>query len=247
MSLLIFILGAIFSHPVEAFVLLNPKFELHDARSAKVKISSEGCRSNGVSDAKLRSAIKWAVEFWNDVPESRLKLAYGGTSKASLSDSRVPKNEIIIGCGSLPNNNLLGATQNDRDNGSARVTMNEDVFTGNYNENSFVGTLTHEVGHGLGLYHSNDPASVMTYRNHGWEDRPKYISQDDMDGVIYLYPNEKSAGGFLGSCSSYAAGNASGFGFLTEAVLSFLAVMGISIFIKAVLNRSNVRRARQGR
>lgn len=237
MQKIIFSLGVLVTFHANAFVLLNPKYELHDATTAKVKISKEGCRANGISDAKVKEAIKWGIEFWNDVPESRLKLKYGGTSKATLTDNRIPKNEIIVGCGSLPSLNILGATQHDRDNGSARVKMNEDVYTGNYNEENFIGTMTHEIGHGVGLYHSNDPASVMTYREHGWTDRPKYISQDDMDGVIYLYPNEKSAGGLLGSCSTFASDGTKGMNFMVEMILSLISVIGISYLIRRLVQR----------
>lgn len=229
----LFILFLIISSQASyGFVLLNPKFELHDGTKAKVKISSEGCTGNGIPDADVVKAIKWAIEFWNDVPESRLKLSYGGRSTASLSDSSVPKNEIIVGCAALPSLQILGATQNDRANGSAKVKMNQAVYTGSYNKNSFIGTLTHEIGHGLGLYHSNDPASVMTYADHDWEDRPKYISQDDMDGVIYLYPNEKALGGFLGSCSSFASDGEQSFHFFSDFLLGFGTLLAFAFALK---------------
>lgn len=224
----------IFSNFAQAFVLLNPKYELHDPETAKVMISSEGCTANGISDDKIAEGIKWAIEFWNDVPESRLKLKYGGKSSASLTDSRIPVNEIIVGCGSLPSLNILGATQHDRENGSARVKMNQAVYTGTYNENSFIGTMTHEIGHGIGLYHSNDPASVMTYADHAWVDRPKYISQDDVEGVVYLYPNEKQLGGFLGSCSSFASDKVTSSSFYIDMLIGFLGIFGISLALRKI-------------
>ncbi len=223
--------------PVNAFVLVNPKHKLHKAETAKVMISSEGCSANGVSDSEVKTAIKWAVEFWNDVPESRLKLKYGGKSSASINDTTTPKNQIIVGCGPLPSVNILGATSNDTAHGSARIVMNEAVYTGDYNSNSFIGTLTHEVGHGLGLAHSNDAASVMTYVSHGWVDRPKYISQDDIDGVVYLYPNEKEIGGLMGSCSSFAGDSSNPQHMVLETLMGFLAMLLLSWVIKKLLFR----------
>lgn len=220
-----------------AFVLLNPKYELKDATKAKVKVSQEGCVANGIPDAKIVEGIKWAIEFWNDVPESRLKLSYGGKSSATLTDTRIPVNEIIVGCGPLPNLQILGATQHDRANGSARVAMNEAVYTGSYNENSFIGTMTHEIGHGIGLYHSNDPASVMTYADHDWVDKPKYISQDDIDGVVYLYPNKSELGGLLGSCSSFSAEKTPTFDFYRDFLFGFLAIIGVSALIQKALKK----------
>ncbi len=231
------LLTVLYSSASFGFVLLNPKYELHDPTSTKVKLSSEGCTGNGIPDRKVVEAIKWAIDFWNDVPESRLKLKYGGRSSASLTDSRVPKNEIIVGCASLPSVNILGATQNDRDNGSARVKMNSDVYTGSYNETSFIGTLTHEIGHGLGLYHSKDPASVMTYSDHDWVDRPKYISQDDIDGIVYLYPNEKELGGLMGSCSSFASEDGKHPKFFLDALLGFMFMFVVAFGLKKVLRK----------
>lgn len=231
----IIFLTLIYSQLSYAFVLMNPKYELNDATKAKVMISSEGCTANGIPDSKIAEGIKWAIEFWNDVPESRLKLSYGGKSTASLTDSRIPVNQILVGYGPLPSLNILGATQHDRENGSARVAMNQAVYTGSYNENSFIGTMTHEIGHGIGLYHSNDPASVMTYADHDWVDKPKYISQDDVDGVVYLYPNEKNLGGFLGSCSSFAAEKGASTHFYTDLLLGFFGLLFISFFVRKVL------------
>jgi hypothetical protein len=225
------------SQTSHAFVLLNPKYELNDPTTAKVKVSAEGCTGNGVSDAEIVEGIKWAIEFWNDVPESRLKLSYGGKSSATLTDPRIPKNEIIVGCGALASVQILGATQHDRANGSARVIMNSAVYTGSYNKNSFIGTMTHEIGHGVGLFHSNDPASVMTYASHQWVDKPTYISQDDMDGVIYLYPNEKQLGGLLGSCSSFAAEKTPTFNFFGDFLLGFLAMLAISVLLRKGLRK----------
>lgn len=222
----------LFSNMSHAFVLLNPAYKLHDATNAQVMVSAEGCIANGVSDAEIVEGIRYAIEFWNDVPESRLKLKYGGKSSATLTDPRIPKNEIIVGCGTLPSLQILGATQHDRGNGSARVLMNEAVYTGSYNKNSFIGTMTHEIGHGVGLYHSKDPASVMTYSPHEWVDIPKYISQDDIDGVVYLYPNEKAAAGFLGSCSSFASEGRTNVNFYLDFLLGFLGLMGVVFLVR---------------
>ena len=230
---LLFILT--FQNPAFSFVLLNPKYRLKDPTKAQVKLSAEGCTSEGISDDEMVSSINWAIEFWNDVPESRLKLSYGGRSSATLSDSRIPENEIIVGCDDdLPSNNILGATEHDRANGSARVTMNSNVYNSgsNYRKASFIGTMAHEIGHGVGLYHSNDPASIMTYANHEWVDLPTYISQDDIDGVVYMYPNESSMGGFLGSCASFASDSRETKQFPFDFIFGFIGVLFVSVLLR---------------
>ena len=231
----LFFITLLVSYSAFGFVLLDPQFKLKDGAKTKLKVSAEGCASAGVPDAKIANALKEAAEYWNDVPESRLKLTYSGRSAGSLSDSAVPSNEIIVGCGTLPSVQILGSAQNDYTHGSAKVTLNEAVYTGSFNEESLIGTVIHEVGHGLGLVHSKDPASVMTYSPHGWVDRPKYIAQDDIDGVIYLYPNKKNMGGFLGSCSSFAADSEPSFNFYRDFLLGFLGLMGATLMIQRAL------------
>ncbi len=238
MKIILFFLVFIFHTQAFAFVLLNPKYSLKDATKAQVKLSAEGCTAEGISDDEMVASINWAIDFWNDVPESRLKLSYGGRSTATLSDSRIPENEIIVGCDDdLPSVNILGATEHDRANGSARVTMNSNVYnTGSgYRKASFIGTMGHEIGHGVGLYHSNDPASIMTYANHAWVDLPTYISQDDVDGVVYLYPNESAVGGLLGSCSSFASDSQTPTHYPLDLLIGFLGVLMISGFVRWTL------------
>jgi hypothetical protein len=60
------------------------------------------------------------------------------------------------------------------------------------------------MGHALGLAHSADAASVMTYESHQWGPAAKFLSQDDKLGVTYLYPRKGLAGGILGGCTSDA-------------------------------------------
>jgi hypothetical protein len=44
----------------------------------------------------------------------------------------------------------------------------------------------------------------MTYEAKGWGLRPSYLSQDDKNGVAYLYPTEGSSYGLIPGCSSQA-------------------------------------------
>ncbi len=234
---ILILLSIFYSSLSFGFVLIYPKYELRDATKTKIKLSSEGCTANGIPDSKIVEAIKISIDFWNDAPESRLNLKYGGRSSASLTDSRIPVNEIIVGCASLPSINILGSAEHDRDNGSARVKMNSDVYTGSYSDASFIGTMIHEIGHGIGLAHSKDAASVMTYSANGWGDRPKYISQDDVDGIVYLYPNEKEIGGLAGSCSSFANEGGKPKNFYLDAILGFVFMFLFAFVFKKIIKR----------
>ena len=74
----------------------------------------------------------------------------------------------------------------------------------------------------------------MTYEPNGWNYKPSYLSQDDVDGVVYLYPNDdKELGGLLASCSSYAAdGNSPKSGMGLELIIGFFGLMLIWRIVK---------------
>jgi hypothetical protein len=214
-----------------AFVILNKNYRLAKPDNTIFRISSEGCTGAGISDSVLKSAMEKAVDVWNDVPESRLYMKTGSKSSTSIASSSVPKGEVIVGCEAL-GAGVGGVTSVSNSTGSARIKMNSDVYSGT-NLYGFTGVLIHELGHAVGLTHSKDPASVMTYEANDWVD-PKYLSQDDVDGVVYLYPNEKQMGGLLGSCSSYASSRSGSarddFGLVM--VFGFLFVFALSMIFR---------------
>ncbi len=218
----------------QAFILVSPYYRLADPEKVKIKISSEGCSANGVSDEVLKDAIEFSVDIWNGAPESRLRLSEGGTSSTSVNSATAPKGEIIVGCGPLATG-IGGSAYPDETNGSTRIILNSNRFTGNYSVDELYGTLAHEVGHGVGLNHSNDRASVMTYESNGWSPKPSYLSQDDVDGVVYLYPNKEVAGGLTPSCSSFADDRSTKRSMLLEGALGFLSVGFIVLAIKKLL------------
>ena len=69
-------------------------------------------------------------------------------------------------------------------------------------ESELLTLLAHEIGHAIGLGHSEDPVAVMYYTIGGKTQESS--TQDDYDGVTYLYPQEKEMGGLLGSCGTVA-------------------------------------------
>jgi predicted Zn-dependent protease len=58
-------------------------------------------------------------------------------------------------------------------------------------------TITHEIGHLIGLDHSYDPSSVMYPTARAGEIKKRTLSQDDIDGVCEIYPVEEGC-----SCST---------------------------------------------
>lgn len=197
------ILTLLLSPHAHAFLLIDPQYRLHDPENVTVNIASGGCQAAGMSNDVLKAAITTSVDrYWNTVAESRLKMKTGDEVAATLGGGASP-GEVLVGC--LATGGSAGSTNPNLANGSAVITLNSNSFPpGNYSFEALVGVLAHELGHAAGLNHSGDPASVMTYENHDWGPAPRYLSQDDKDGVTYLYGNEATLGGFLGGCSAIA-------------------------------------------
>ena len=221
----------------QAFIIADKNYRLSKPEDTTFKISSEGCTAAWISESIFKSAMERTAEIWNDAPESRLKIKVGGKSGTSVNSTTIPKGEVIIGCASLGAGTIAGATNQDKANGSARIKMNSDFFSATQLV-AFEGTVVHEFGHAVGLTHSKDQASVMTYEPNGWNYKPSFLSQDDVDGVVYLYPNkDKELGGLLASCNSYSAdGTTPSSGMGMDFIIGFLAIFGIWKLFRKIFN-----------
>jgi hypothetical protein len=62
--------------------------------------------------------------------------------------------------------------------------------------------IAHEVGHILGLGHSQDPAALMYYNAGG--KAALTLGQDDIDGISYLYPRNELGGDKMMGCALVA-------------------------------------------
>lgn len=123
-----------------------------------------------------------------------------------------PVSDIIIACNNNPLNfggaNVLAVTIPNRFSGKkiagAVILINDssNVF-GSLSREDKIGVLSHEIGHALGLGHSEDEAALMFFRI---VDQRTHLGQDDIDGISYLYPVHGDAfglsNGLLGSCGT---------------------------------------------
>lgn len=189
----------------QAFLLVSPNYHLANPEETVVNIASGGCTANGMSNAELSAAIEDVINsYWNRVTESRLRLKLGSEVSRSISSAAEP-GEILVGCAPMGMSGPSGVTYPNDANGSSRLVLNATTFVpGGYLPEGLIGVLVHEMGHAVGLGHSGDAASVMTYEAHEWGPRPKHLSQDDKDGVVFLYPHEGELGGLIGGCSALA-------------------------------------------
>lgn len=223
------------------FVLVDPAYRLATPHATLVNIGNGGCEGNGISNEDLIQIITVAISrYWNTVGESRLQLYVGQEVNATATQGNASPGEILVGCYPYGASGPSGIAYPDPSTGAAVVHLNSTTFVpGGYSEGAIVATLTHELGHAIGLSHSDDPSSVMTYRNHDWGPAPEALSRDDQDGVIYLYPNKSSTLGLIGGCEATALklrGSSSRFSFLS-ALFELIFLILLSGFFSFIIRQ----------
>lgn len=183
---------------------------------------------NNVDMQEVAGLINDAIKnFWNTVPTSRLQLEDGGSFDVSdgfvtgelcliggsCVGTPIPAvTDIVITCNenttNFPNSSLLALTLptviSGKDiKGSVIIINNLPSSTfKNLNTNQKISVISHEIGHAIGLGHSDDRSALMFFsvvpvRNS--------LGRDDMDGVTYLYPVQGDMFGlgcFLGNIES---------------------------------------------
>ena len=192
-----------------------------------------------LTPTELEELIGPAVDkFWNTVPTSALHLKSSGfseditniydgilcspTDDACITSAGVniipPVSDIIISCNDESTNfggsGVLAVTVPNKFSGKkivgAIILINDfsPVF-GNLSRDEKISVLAHEIGHAIGLGHSETSESLMYYRTKGFKEK---LAQDDIDGLTYLYPVHLdlfglTEGGLLGGCGTIQTNN----------------------------------------
>lgn len=212
--------------------------------------SNSTCTNAGVTPSELLSiAEEGAKKFWNRVPSSSLELKSGGfyeTSEANFltgilcveqsactdpSDIPAVKN-IIIACNSnttenFPSSQLyaLSAPNNLSNSNIAGsvILINDSASTpfSGLSRAEMVNVLAHEMGHAIGIGHSEDRAALMYFQNLPHRNK---LGQDDIDAVTYLYPNKlDGCGSFFGTLGS-DNDSSGGLAFFLTALLGIISM-----------------------
>lgn len=123
-----------------------------------------------------------------------------------------PVSDIVIACNdnnlNFDGSNVLAVTIPNKFSGQkiagAVILINEgsDSF-GKLSHSDQIAVIAHEIGHAIGLGHSDVKAALMYYRIVNLR---RNLGQDDVDGVSYLYPVKFDGFGLLGGCGTISDG-----------------------------------------
>jgi len=75
--------------------------------------------------------------------------------------------------------------------------------------------LAHEIGHAIGIGHSNKNEALMYYKN---SDKMHRLAQDDIDAISYLYPNKLDGCGLFGGIINFNQKNKNGNNFILSLI-----------------------------
>lgn len=172
----------------------NPNFRGWDNPEIRFNLNLTNCPV-GVD---VRGIIDDALAVWNNVPSSRIHLSVNGdTTSTTYGDP------ITVVC----DTNYMSGTPGAQDGSPGAAVVqptNGDAITSgimylnassgraniaNLSRSLVAVVLAHEIGHLLGLGHSQDINALMYYD--ASLKTTLGLAQDDVDGVTYLYPRDE--------------------------------------------------------
>lgn len=216
------LLPALLSAPsAQAFTLtLPPGIKGWNTRTLVFHVDTSGC---GIADETLFTAIDKAFELWSSVPTSNLKIERGSATTETYASfiaklTASTAGDPVIFCDSSFESNsgidgdfTIGYAITDYvASGSAwpsnifygGVVLNAEsgklANIANLNPTQLAVSIAHEIGHTLGIGHSADPNSIMSYDHNESEIR---LGQDDVNALNYLYPRWEGGGDRMFGCA----------------------------------------------
>ncbi len=192
----------------QAFTLVLPDVRGWQVKELSFRTNYSAC--GDIAKADLDSAIDDALAVWNEVPTSFLRIKRGEeTSEVGAVNSSPP----IIQCDNT--NSDISVGEEDFVPGIGFPAAQNGHMVAGYlalNKNGGLADISsttqtklriviaHEVGHILGLGHTGHAPSLMYYSI--GDKKYLRLSQDDVDGISFLYPRNELGGDGLFGCGS---------------------------------------------
>lgn len=233
-----------FQISAQAFTLTNSNYPGMKGWNTNILIfhlNPANCRSD------IRSLIQDAMNLWNSIPSSKLKLELGSDSAATAAQAAANSapEEAVIVCDAafgttFPTadpNQVAGVGVNYLDSVSSQtiyrgyLSLNaQPAASASMNaldETSAKIIIAHEIGHVLGLGHSSDESALMYYSTGVKADFN--LSEDDVNGMTYLYGRDEFfKDPFLGGCASVSAGGGK---IPPGSMLALVCMMFLPVFV----------------
>lgn len=202
-ALTFILMGSVWAHAFTLNSPNNPNLEGWRNSNIELLVNLANCPS-GIDVVGL---ISEAADVWNHAPTSRVKVSYGGTTTSTAWSSPTTvycetNFQAVVGA---DQNAVPGAAAVDGSTGEiTRGVLYLNVSAGQANIANFDSKLlkiilAHEIGHILGLGHSESSSALMYYDASSKQELN--LSQDDIDGISYLYPSDELSGDDFAGCA----------------------------------------------
>ena len=204
-----------------SFTLILPSAKGFPSSKISIDIAADSdCSPAGLSQAEFRSLLQEAMDmYWNSVSRSSIELSFGKSRSLDVSGEESTRDitnqarwgTILAGCNAdiFAGSEFAGGAGDIYCNSSGECrgsfALNAHPTDSSLSDFSQIEILTiigHEIGHALGLGHSEVTEALMYYSIGGKSQESLHI--DDIMGISYLYPQEKKMGGLLGACGTIA-------------------------------------------
>ncbi len=215
-QIIFFFLFSFVNQKIFSFTLLSPNPPRYTTGEVYVDFTNDSCSQTGFSPQYLFNLMEESInQFWNKVSSARLLLLKGDfvdVSSAGLDPSSLAAeargNRILVGCndavaafasGGVVAVGTMGQFDGET-KGSIIINDHANSEFSTLSDDKIRALLAHELGHALGLGHSENVSALMYY-SLGSKIQEK-MSQDDYDALTYLYPHNPRLMGLGGSCGT---------------------------------------------
>ncbi|MBI4404465.1 MAG: matrixin family metalloprotease [Deltaproteobacteria bacterium] len=229
------------------WTLLDSSLKGWEQNPLSVRMNYTECT---ISRTVLDRIIDDSFALWNAAPTAKIKLERSSEESTTTPDqflARSATDSPLILCDASFGSHL----STDPDQVPAATWIPTPVTTLDYgaillngqagraaeisqlSEAELFVVIAHELGHLLGLGHSQDSAALMYYSING--KTKAVLSQDDLDGLTYVYPRNELSSGPFGCAAVHTSDNDSRLSWFLPWVLLLVAVLMTRIKLRPLL------------